>query len=197
MLGYVLPLALVVADAGGAGVPLRAVTLDVAEPRFERQVGLEAGNREGLWVPAGCGLLFRAGGESQLRLPLRTDTRFVRLLIRDGDDAPLTVRAVRGEYRRQEVVLEAPAPGALTVLVGREGDRPPEYDLAAFAARVRDLVPAPATLGALAANPRFSAAEDTTPRPWTERHRVLLGVLLGLLTLGLARWAYRLVRAGA
>ena len=95
------------------------------------------------------------------------------------------------------MILEAPEAGPLTVLVGREDDRAPEYDLAAFASRVRELTPAPATLGALAANPRFSAAEDTTPRPWTERHRVLLGVLLGLLTLGLAWWAYRLVRAGA
>lgn len=188
---------LVVADAGGSGVPLRAVTLDVAEPRFERHVGLEAGSREGLWVPAGCGLLFRAGNESQLRLPLATDKRFVRMAIHDGDDAPLTVRAVRGEYRRQEVVLDAPEAGPLTLLVGREDDRAPEYDLAAFPARVRELTPAPATLGAFAANPRFSAAEETTRRPWTERHRALLGVLLGLLALGLAWWAYRLVRAGA
>lgn len=188
---------LVVADAGNSGVPLGALTLDVAEPRFERQVGLEAASREGLWVPAGCGLLFRAGGESQLRLPLATDKRFVRLAIRDGDDAPLNVRAVRGEYRRQEVVLEAPSAGPLEVLVGREDDRAPEYDLAAFAARVRELAPAPAALGPLAPNPRFTPDANSAPRPWTERHRTLLGVLLGLLALGLAWWAFRLVSGGA
>ena len=188
---------LVVADAGSSGVPLRALTLEVIEPRFERQVHLETASRAGLWSPAGCGLLFRAGDESQLRLPLATDKRFVRMAIRDGDDAPLTVRAVRGEYRRQEVVLETPSAGPLEVLVGREDDRAPEYDLAAFAARVHELALAPATLGPLASNPRFAPSTDSSPRPWTERHRVVLGVLLGLLALAQAWWAYTLVRASA
>lgn len=188
---------LVVADAGGSGVPLRALILDVTEPRFERRVDLEAANQQGLWSPAGCGLLFRAGEESQLRLPLATDKRFVRLAIHDGDDAPLSVRAVRGEYRRQEVVLEAPKAGQLTALVGRADDPPPQYDLAAFAARVRDLTPVSAALGPLSPNPLFVPETGSAPQPWTERHRTLLGVLLGLLALALAGWAYRLVRCAS
>lgn len=185
---------LLVADAGSGGVPLRALVLDVAEPRFERRVDLETGSREGVWAPAGCGLVFRAGDESGLRIPLPTDKRLVRLAVRDGDDPPLTVRSIRGEYRLQEIVLEAPAAGTLTLVVGRDDGRAPEYDLAALPGRVRGLTPGTAVLGRLAPNPRYRPAGDSGSAPWTERHRLLIGIALGLLALALAWWTWRLLR---
>lgn len=35
---------------------------------------------------------------------------------------------------------------------------------------------------------------DAGPAPWTERHRLLIGVGLGVLALALAWWTFKLLR---
>jgi hypothetical protein len=140
-------------------------------------------------------VVFKAGEESNLRLPVLTRKRYIRLTFQDGDNPPLTVTRVRGEYRLQEVVFEAPSKGTYEVLVGRERAQAPQYDLAAFVARVKQISPLRLQLGPLARNPVFEAEPEKPPLPWTERHRTLLAGILTLLTLGLGGWAFSLLRS--
>jgi len=183
------------ADAGGAGVPLRAIILDVRDPRFERKVTVEAASQQEIWVPVGFGLVFRAGTTSQVRVPVTTTKRYLRITIEDGDNEPLTLEGVRGEYRLQEVIVEAPEAGAYTVLVGCAGARAPHYDLRAFVERTTKVEPATATLRAFGPNTALGAPEPA-PIPWTERHRFLFAGLLTLLALALGFWAFRLLHPG-
>jgi hypothetical protein len=186
------------------GVPLERIDLEVETPEFVRRVTLEASTRRQAWFRIGGGVLYRVRQDQ--RRPPRVDEAlslqlvsagrpFVRIVVQDGDDPPLAVRAVSGRYPAEEIVFRAAGAGPHTLYVGRKKDRAPRYDLADLLHRGGAAPPRPAELGALRANPLF-AGEPTaveTP-PWTERHETLLHVLIGAVVLALALWTLRLLR---
>ncbi len=186
------------------GVPLEALDLEVATPEFVRRVTLEASTRREAWFRIGGGVLYRV--RQMKSRPPRTDEAlslqlvaadrpFVRILVRDGDNPPLDVRAVSARYPAEEIVFRAAVAGAHTLYVGRADDRAPRYDLADLLHRGSAAPPQPVELGALLPNPRYAdAPAEKGPRPWTERHETLLHVLVGAVVLGLALWTLRLLR---
>jgi len=182
-----------VLDAGGAGVPLRAILVSVSAPRFERRADVEASEDGTYWHRVGSGVLYRAGAGESLRIAAVTSRRHLRLVIDNGDDAPLPVERVEGEYRRQQLVLAASGAGRHLLLVGCHDLPVPRYDLASVLAREPDAVPVPAALSALEANPELKPVPRAVA-PWTERHRVEIGLALGVVLLGLACWAVRAMR---
>ncbi|MHC4547183.1 MAG: DUF2339 domain-containing protein [Planctomycetota bacterium] len=185
-------------------VPLGHLDLEVETAEFVRRVTLEASTRKLAWFRVGGGVVYRVPQEAgrppdeSLTVHVAAGERpFLRLVIADGDNPPLAVQAVTGRYPAEEIVFRATSAGPHTLYVGREGDRPPRYDLADLLQRGGAAPPRTATLGALRANPLFSAdREPDAPQPWTERHRTLLHLLIGAVVLALALWTLRLLRSG-
>jgi hypothetical protein len=180
-------------DAGGAGVPITAVVVTSGAARFSRRVAVEASEKGDYWTAAGCGVLYRAGAVESLRIAAATTKRHLRLVIDNGDDPPLPIAAVVAEYRLQELVFAAPRPGEYALLAGCRELVAPRYDLAEVLARETQATLTAVTAGAVAANPAFAAA-PAPPRPWSERHRVAIGIALAVILLAMAAWAARALR---
>jgi hypothetical protein len=187
-------------------LPLRRIDIEIETPEFVRRVALEASTRRQAWFRIGGGVIYRVGPgthrparvDESLTLDLAAaDRPFVRLVIQDGDNPPLAVRGVTGRYPADEIVFRAAEGGSHTLLVGREDDRAPRYDLADLLHRRSGATspPRPAELGPLRDNPLFSGEPAAAgPEPWTERHKTLLAVLIGAVVLALALWTVRLLR---
>lgn len=103
-----------------------------------------------------------------------------QIVIRNGDDPPLPIRAVRLEMRQRRICFNARPGAAYTLRYGDAALRAPGYD---FAGRFNAAAPAAeASLGPEQPNPAFTARADT--RPYTDRHPELLWtVLLGIVVL--------------
>lgn len=185
-------------DLGARHHPFRAFVVDVEGERYFRPVVVEA-RREPqrpqdspTWERLGEGALARGRpGDPRPpgdRIELRGRERFVRLRIRNGDDRPLVVRALRVEAPRERVVFEARAGERYRLTYGDAMARAPEFDLArrledpvAWAAAAAD-----GTLGPPEPMPAAPAPE----MPWTERHPRLLwiGLIGAVLLLGGVTW---------
>ncbi|HEX2569762.1 MAG TPA: DUF2339 domain-containing protein [Polyangia bacterium] len=188
-------------DLGLPGVPVSSLMLDVATPAFERRAVVWASTHNAYWTEVGGGWLYRApaaagAAEESLALPVNgTRKRYLRLTVGDGDDPPLEVRAAAVEYLVEELVLHATAAGPHTLYLGSERLGPPHYDLAAVLARAGDapLTLRPARLGALGANPRHGQAA-AGPKPWSERYRTVVILVVASVVALLALWTVRLLR---
>jgi hypothetical protein len=183
---------------GESGVPLIALLAEVADPRFERHVAVEGANADGVFVPVGSGVLLRAGRAENLRLPAHGTWARWRLVVDDGDDPPLEICSLRGEYRLQEVLFEAPVGGSARLLVGAARAVKPRYDLGATFARFPAEQAGSVIFGAPRANPDFRAGADAAPpRGWSERYRTAIGAAVLILLVGLGVAAARLLRSSA
>ncbi len=118
--------------------------------------------------------------------------RSLELVIEDGDEMPLVLRAVRVRAVLPEIALAAPA-GTYRLLVGNPDDAAPSYELA----RVRDVVLAmDATAvpsGRLEANPAYSVR--TRYESEAGRDTALLWTILIVAVLALGGFTLRLARA--
>jgi hypothetical protein len=93
----------------------------------------------------------------------------LELVVEDGDDAPLALRAARARLVLPEIFLAAPA-GVYALLLGNPRTTAPRYELA----RVRDVV--------LAARSTPVSAEPLAPNPsYSMRARLAGGALAGLV----------------
>ena len=131
-----------------------------------------------------------------IALSAPTKKRWFKIVIYDGDDAPIDVEAVEGSLVEREILLRARSAGAHTLYVGDKEGAHAYYDLAEIAnRRTEDLDAKPATLGPLADNPAFGKDKVAEDLPVTEKHRTAIAAVLGVVLLGLAAWAVRLIRA--
>jgi len=196
-------------DLGAPGVPLAELALDLTDPSFERRAllsaapyGAAAAAQPPAFTPVAATLLFRAPAavagklaEENVRVPAaRTRTRYLRLTVYNGDDAPLTVRSASPAYVAEELVFRAPGPGNYTLFVG--GDVPaPRYDLADVMARSGEQPTLVANLGTVTPNPAYGhLARPATPPPVTERYKLPIALGLAALLALLALWTLRLLR---
>ncbi len=136
-------------------VPVRALRVDAAERFFDRdfvlygRVGDEEAERE-----LGRGRLSRRPDrDPAMRIEVgevRVDR--LRLVVRDGADAPLTAVQLSVEVPVPDFYVAAP-PGDYTMLLGAEGVAPPHYEIA----RARDLI--------LAVTPSEAYPRSLEPNP--------------------------------
>ena len=112
----------------------------------------------------------------------------VRVAVRNGDDRPLAIDAVRLEMRERQLCFDAPATaGPIALYDGDTAAAAPVYDYA------RLFVPGspaqPAVLGPEQPNPGYVAHAE--PRPFTERHPQLLWLALIAMVGSLGAVAFR------
>jgi hypothetical protein len=100
--------------------------------------------------------------------------------VRNGDDAPLPIRAVQMEMRQRRVCFAAKVGSAYTLRYGDVALRAPVYDFKNSGDFERlyadETKPVVAVLGAETVNAEFVAREDS--RPYTERHPEVLWIAL-------------------
>jgi hypothetical protein len=170
-------------------VPLRATAVTFADggAYYERTVSVEASDEGTVWTPIGDGTIAHyAQGGAQATICLTEMTaRYVRVRVRNGDDAP--VRGLRPTLvaRRHTIVFAAGSTDRL--LAGNPNARTQIYDLAATLAH-EDWRADDAATTAQAANAAYPGYDDQ--RTIGERYSwlvtpALLGValVLGLIAL--------------
>ncbi|HEY0393555.1 MAG TPA: DUF3999 family protein [Candidatus Elarobacter sp.] len=117
-----------------APVPVRpsAVTFAYGGALYEREVAVEVSDDGTQWTSAGGGTIARyAEGGAQTSVPLsETTARYVRVTVRNGNDAPL--RPLRPSLLARPHAIVCAAPQApIRLLSGNAGAQAPSYDLGA------------------------------------------------------------------
>lgn len=178
---------------GGGVATLGLLRLHPEAAFVDREFEVRVVQAEGPERVAARGRLRREIGDPrpiEVALPA-VRTGALRLVVQDGDDAPLRLAGAEAGAEDVRVYLVAPQ-GDYTMLLGNPDEEPPTYELA----RARDVVLAVAaaepTCGALLANPSHRARSRFAGEGGPERLAlwvVLLGavVLLGWTTLRAVR----------
>jgi uncharacterized membrane protein len=184
-----------VLDLGEPGVPFQALELTIPTAAFERRALVEATNFKTYWPSVGAGVLYRFPSDASTRIELSpTRKRWLRVTVHDGDDPPLPIEAARAEYRVEELVFRADAPGTYMAYVGAPELGPPSYDFPAVLARSGEVAFSTAGFGPVEPNPAFGAG-PAPPRAFSDRFQLPIAISLGLVLLALALWTVRLLRS--
>ena len=197
-------------DAGQAGLGWETLRLDFADRNFWRRVevwgreaetaevsqrredGAEFTRREDVpWQELGTDVIYRFsdGGNPTESLVLElggTGARYLKVLIENQDDRPLTF--VAAELTRRPVIVAFPAEAGrdYALLLGNARARAPQYDLGRFADRLLKQEAATGRTGLAVKNPDFGPAGER-PGAWTENYRwaIWLVLLVAVAVLGL------------
>jgi len=167
----------VVVDVGHANTPVDELRITSTTPRYERPFAVSA---HGV---VAVGRLVRVGGPNTTVVALGVRTRFLRLTIDNGDDAPLRGLRVTAYARPRPLLVEGGHPAPLTMYYGGNVAAP-VYD---FARLPVPSSPVRAALGPERPNPEFRIVDT---RSLFARHNALV-------TAALAVAAGLLVAAGA
>ena len=177
-------------DLPYAGLPPATLVIETRGRLFQRSVsvGIERPpdrHRRDPWYDVIATAAWRHSSDSQAARPLTLPIQSLaetslRVVIDEGDNAPLPISAVRLLLPSYRVRFYQPAGSPLRLLYGRNDLQAPQYDLALLATSVMG-APAAETTMAAAAQGRAGAPDAlVSPRTfWV----VLSGAVLVLLTL--------------
>jgi hypothetical protein len=116
-----------------------------------------------------------------LRLPSgRRAYRYLKITISNYDDKPLTVKSASTKMIADNIVFPAKDYNSPTLYVGSQSASVPRYDLSRMLTRPLQVKARMAKLSDIADNPLFGRTEPK-PLPWTEKHKVLLWIIMGIL----------------
>jgi hypothetical protein len=186
-----------------SNVPFIRLTLAIDEPEFVRRVRVEATTRQQAWFEVGGGVIYRvtdrgttpARVDESLDLPIQPGGRpLLRLVFENGDDPPLSVRAVSASYLMQEIVFRTRTAGPHMLYIGRADAREPQYDLAEVISRSGLGQLQAVKLGPLQPNPEHVTTAPDKTVPWTEHYSTELQIGIGVLVLLLGAWTVKLLR---
>jgi len=196
-------------DLGYCRLPISEIELDVADDAFYRYVTLEGrdaatqkvkidseDNRQRFrevevrWGRIINGTIYRyteVNGQKREKVVLRVPPsrrcyRYLRITIKNYDDKPLMIRSVSAKMVAHEVIFAAGDNGVLALYVGSASARSPRYDLARRLSDPLQVEARIAKLSAITDNPLFGHAEQK-PVPWTERHQVVLLIIMVAVAL--------------
>ena len=172
-------------DLGFANVPVDAVSVTARTPRFVRQVSVEGSNGGGAFVPIGGGRIARYKGVRLERVDVFGRQRYLRVRIRNGDDAPLAGLRVAPQARSRAILLADGHPSPFRLYYGAATIAPPQYDFAQLPAASTGFEQArDGSLGPEQPNASFDAPGDS--RTFFERNDGLVQVLLVVAALVVA-----------
>ena len=195
-------------DLGYRHVPLKELSLAFDEPDFFRRItvsGRQAETRivkhrveDGRalereipvsWTRIQTGAIFRYSGEEGDESSLTIDLsgasyRYIRVEIHNEDNPPLTLAAASATQHLYLVRFPFQPNEIWHLYFGNPRAGAARYDLSHYAERLGSRGLVTASPGVPISNPAFGEVE--APKPWSERHRVILwvGLLAGVLVLG-------------
>jgi hypothetical protein len=185
-----------IADLGPDAVPVSGVAIETSQPEFFRVVHMQTSDDGKDWQDFFSGEVYRYTESGKEATALRVCShegwhyRFWRIEVVNGNDAPLA-EVKPTLLTIPYFVLFYPQTGrAYRLLYGNAAAKLPSYDLArTFDYQAEPGAPV-ATLG-----PEQLTANYRDPRPYSERHPVLLWIALAIAVALLAYTALRTLRA--
>jgi hypothetical protein len=175
----------VVVDLGAPGIPSHRLAVSVADVNFYRVVTLQSSRDRQNWAPLVRGAEIYSfdtprfvGSSLEVTYP-ETDSRYLRLVIRDEDNPPLDVQGVEvwGLFRR--LVFYAGPQQTYRLYYGNEEAGKPSYDIERiFPFLITEGLPE-AGIGPQYANPDF---EEEKP-PVSERFPWLFPVVIAVAAI--------------
>jgi len=172
-------------DVGFARVPVDRLSIRSSTPRYVREVTVDGSNDGTTFVSLSNGEIARFPGVDLSRIALAARHRFLRVTIRNGDDAPLDGLRVTTEAIPRPLLLASGHKPPFRLLYGAAALPAPAYDFARLPAAATGFESArEGTLGAERANELFEAPADT--RTFFERNDYLIEVLLVVVTIAVA-----------
>jgi Protein of unknown function (DUF3999) len=180
---------------GVDAVPLDRLRVDSDTPRFSRRVELESSTDGNTWQTVAGGEIARSlPGHDSLWLDFaETQAPRWRLVVHDGDDAPLRALRANAFGRPRRIDFDAAAGTQYLLLYGRPDaeaahfDYGQTHDAAALARAGR------AAVGAPFQNAAYVSAQPVAP--WSERNRWVLWAALALAVAGIGGVAIRTMSA--
>ena len=172
-------------DLGFRKVPVDAIRIRSSTDRFVRAVTVEGSNDGGVFTPLGGGEIARFRGVDIDRIDVAARHRFVRVVIENGDDAPLAGLRVTAEAKPRPLLVADGHEPPFELFYGSLEAAPPAYDF--------ERLPAAATgfgravsgrLSPESVNELFEPPADT--RTFFERNDVALQGLLVLAAIVVA-----------
>ena len=193
-------------------LPVSEIELDVADNAFYRYVTIQGrdeatrkvmidseDNRqrfrevEVAWKRIISGTIYRypeANGKKRQKLALRVPSgrriyRYLKIVISNYDDKPLAINSTSAKMIADNIVFTAQDDIAPTLYVGSQSAGKPRYDLAQRLNKPLQVEARVANLGEIINNPLFGQVE-AKPLAWTEKHKVLLWIIMGAVVVVLA-----------
>ena len=191
-------------DLGFRNLPVTEIQLDVPNDFFYRYVTIEGRNQTSRKVEIHSednrqrfrevpvkfgtitsGSIYRyttdSGDKKQsltLSMPNNTKSyRYLKITVKNYDDMPIAVKSASAKMIPHQLVFEPADSNQATLYVGSELAAKPRYDLSHRLTKPLQVDAAIAALAALTENPLFGKTE-TKPLAWTERHKVLLIIIM-------------------
>ena len=188
------------ADLGGVAPLVTEVRFDVsAPPEFIRSVDISSSVHGKDWDSLQSGEIYRyPKGEAQLeQLAVAVNTswgrsRYLRVEIVNGNDAPLAVAAPKLYITPQRILFEQQPGRSYRLIYGQERAEGAEYDLRR---RVNAAQLAAAVEGQV--GPEEVNSDWVDPRPWTETHDIFLWLVSVVAVMLIGYAAVRSLRKSA
>ena len=172
-------------DLGFANVPVDSLRVRTSTARYVRPVTVEGSNDGTRFTPLGSGEIARFPGVDLSTVAVATRHRYLRVTIRNGDDAPLAALAVAPEAQPRLLLLAGGYRPPFRLLYGGATVPAPAYDFAQLPAGATGFERArTGTLGSERANGLFEAPADT--RSFFERNDSLIEAALVLAAIVVA-----------
>ncbi|GEM_PF-2059957 len=188
-------------DLGSSGILSHRITLETQDTKnFSRQAIVTASDDGVSWQALGNGYVFGLVtplfSGTQLSIPYQeTRMRYVRVLIMNQDDAPVSWGDTATVDATVRAVVFAPTRGkTYAVLYGNQQSIAPRYDLARYFAYVESGTLETATLSPQKANPLYVAPVVKIPQidPYAKKRQIALNMILVIsaVVLGFFLFSY-------
>jgi len=204
-------------DLAYCRLPVSEIELDIADDSFYRYVSLAGrdaeqrkvkiaseDNRQRFkevevgWERIINDTIYRytaADGKKHEKLILRIPSdrrvyRYIRIIISNYDDRPVIVNSASANMIAHKIVFENKDNAAPVLYVGSESAGAPRYDLERRLSNPLQVKAAMAKLSGIAGNPLFGQAEQK-PAAWTEKHKVLLLIVMVIVALVLGGFIFK------
>jgi len=198
-------------------LPVSEIELDVADNAFYRYVTIQGrdeatrkvkidseDNRqrfrevEVVWKGIVSGTIYRypeASGKKREKLVLNVPSgrriyRYLKIVVSNYDDKPLVINSTSAKMIADNIVFPMQDDIAPTLYVGSPSAGRPRYDLAQRLNNPLQVKARTANIGAVINNPLFGQVE-AKPLAWTEKHKVLLWIIMGAVVVVLAGFIFK------
>jgi hypothetical protein len=182
----------VVLDLGYRNVPVDELRLTASEARYDRPLTVEARNGRDGWRTVAGGRAYRYYGRASPPLDLAAPARYLRVTVRNGDDAPLRGLRVQPLARPRTLLLERGGPRPIRLYYGGRSRPAPDYEFAR-------LPGVPADRRARLAPERLTAAYEPPPdtRSFAKKHAFIVDAALALAAAVIAAGGFLALRRRA
>ena len=174
-------------DAGFEGLPYDRLDVSIGPGMFSRDAEVFVSGDRNSWSFAGAGVLLRTAEHTQLSLQIQEQwSRYIKLVISNGDDPPLPVQRVTLRGFRRIVRFPATATGPYWLYLGNAAAKEPSYDFARLTPTLSDA--RVVSLGRPQSNEQYQAPA----LPWTDRYPYLLNAVLvgAVAVMGYITWRF-------